>query len=76
MSVPHSAVLILLSIDQRAEALDLDRLKKLRLLSLEKKRLQGDLIAAFQYFKRATGKLAGFFLQGHVALGQGEVALN
>ncbi|GAB0181375.1 mitochondrial enolase superfamily member 1 [Grus japonensis] len=53
-----------------------DRLKELGLFSLEKRRLQGDLIAAFQYLKGPTGKLERDCLSGSAVTGQGVMGLK
>jgi len=53
-----------------------ERLRELGFFSLQKRRLQKELITAFQYLKGPTTKLERDFLQGHVGIGQGVIALS
>lgn len=53
-----------------------ERLRELELFNLKKRRLRGDLIAAFQYLKGAYKKMESGFFLSHIMTGQGRMVLN
>ena len=53
-----------------------ERLRKLGLFSLEKRRLQEDLIVAFQYLRECTDRRGNSCLRGWIVTGQGGMVLN
>jgi len=52
------------------------KLKRLYLFSLERRRLQGDLIVSFQYLKGAYNEKGNRLFDGLLVIGQGGMALN